>query len=609
MSELDRKAATLPTESGVYLFKDARGRVLYVGKAGNLRSRVRQYLAGSDERFMVPFLVSRAADVDVVVTHTEKEALILENTLIKRHKPRFNTKLVDDKNFIHLRVDPRQDWPRYTISRSIRADGARYFGPYASASRARQTLQFVSRAFPLRTCTDAVLKSRRRPCLLHQMGRCLAPCVDLADLPAYETALEDSMLLLSGRNTELIARLKTKMSNAALREDFEEAARLRDLVHDIELTLERQQMVDSRLQDSDVWGLHREGSRGGVAVIPIREGITQQPTTTTFQGSLGEDGELLSSLMNSHYRDGSFIPPEILISSEPADIEALMEVLSERRGRKVIVRTPQRGDKVKLIQLAVRNARVRFEQHVTEDQRIAHALSDLAELLHLPKPPRRIECFDNSNIQGEFPVAARSVLINGRVSREDYRRYKVKTVVGADDFASMNEIVGRRLKRGLEQGDLPDLLVVDGGRGQLNAALAAQASLRMKHPLIIGISKPRTERARGDRLATDKLVLPYQEEPLVLPEHHPSLRLLQLARDEVHNHAITYHRQVRRKQTLASVLEAVEGVGPARRKALLKSLGSARAVAQADPEDLMRVPGIGPEMAHAIFEAFHPEEG
>ncbi len=606
-SSLQAQAAKLPRQPGCYLFRDPRGRVLYVGKAIDLRARVKQYIQGHDERTMVPFLVDAASDVECVVTSSEKEALILENTLIKKHRPRFNTKLRDDSNFLHLRIDPRKPWARYTLVRRIHNDGARYFGPYHSASRARQTLAQLQRSFPLRTCTDAVLKSRQRPCLLHQMHRCVAPCVEgKTTTQAYDELIDESMLLLKGRNKALVKRLRERMFAAAESERFEQAARLRDLISDIEATLEQQQMVDSRLEDRDIWGVFREGDRGGLAVLPVREGMVGQPRTTPFEGLLGTDSEILSSLLNATYREGAFIPPEILLPQLPDDHEVLAEVLTERLGKKVRIHSPQRGAKVRMVELAQDNARVCYEQSTSDAERRTRALRDLADAIGLDRLPHRIDCFDNSNIQGQFPVAAMSVFIGGQPDRQEYRRYRIKTVVGADDFASMAEVVGRRLKRGSDEGTLPDLIVVDGGRGQLNAALGARDALGMDVP-IIGISKPRTEHARGDRHATDKLVLPHHAEPLHLPEGHPGLRIVQHLRDEVHNHAIRYHRKVRRKDALTSVLDGVPGIGKARRQALLKELGSARAVAEADPDQLAAVSGIGPAMAHTIYEAFHPE--
>lgn len=606
MADLVEQAAALPTSAGVYLFEDRRGRVLYVGKATNLRARVRQYLGGHDERFMVPFLLRQAVSVRVVLTNTEKEALLLENTLIKQHHPRYNTKLVDDKNFLHLRVDPRGKWPRFTLVRRIKDDGARYFGPYASASRARETVSALSRHFPLRTCSDRALNGRTRACILHQMGRCVAPCVGLVGREGYLGILDEAILFLDGRTKPLVERLEKRMYAAAEDERFEEAARLRDLVRSIGATLEKQQVVDPKLRDRDVWGLYRVGTRGVVAVVPVRDGYMREPLVSAVAELPGEDDEVLSSLILDAYAHRD-VPHEILVPHRPGDADALEEILAERRGRKVALRVPERGDAVRLVELASENARHAFERSLDVDLRLRDALVALGEYLGLAGPPHRIECFDNSNLQGEAPVAAMSVLIDGKPARDAYRRYRVKTVVGADDFATMREILHRRVSRGLREGNLPDLLVIDGGVGQVNAARAALADLGVVLPMV-GVQKPRTERRKGDRAATDKIVVPGEKDPRALRAGDARLRILQLARDEVHAHAVKYHRKVRGRQALTSVLDELPGVGPARRKALLVALGSAQAVYEASEAALARVDGIGPALAAQLYAALHADD-
>jgi len=603
MSKLAKTAAGLPTSSGVYLFKDDKGKVLYVGKAKNLRARVRQYLAGQDERFMVRFLVAQAQDVEVVLTDSEKDALILENTLIKRHNPRYNVKLRDDKNFLHLRLHPRASWPRYTLVRQIRDDGSRTFGPYSSAQRARRTLDFVHRTFQLRTCTDAVLKSRKRPCMLHQMGRCVAPCVDGYTTPqAYGELVRDSMLFLDGRNNEVLERLRRRMTAAAEREDFEEAARLRDLLQTVTRTLERQRVVDRALGDRDVWGVFQELDRGVAVVVPVRAGMMLEPAALPFEGLLEELPELLSSLLNTWYGDGT-IPPEILVPTLPADADALAELLTEAAGRRVRLHQPQRGDKVRLLRLAERNARDRYQRAHARSERLGRALVELRDLLALPGIPSRIECFDNSNFQGDHPVSSQVVFLDGEPAKKEYRTYKIRTVVGSDDYATMAEVLGRRFRRATEEGLFPDLLVVDGGKGQLNVALRVLEELGLSEQPVIGLAKPRTEKKRGDPDPVDKLIVPGRAEPIRLPDHHPTLNLLRHLRDESHRFAIRFHRQVRRKSTLQSVLEEIPGVGPARRVALLRHFGSARALAGATVIELTQVPGIGRTTAQQIRHA------
>ena len=607
MASLDEQARALPTRPGCYLFRDSRGKVLYVGKARSLRARVRQYLAGTDGRAMVPYLVAAADTVDVVVTTTEKEALILENALIKQHRPRFNVKLRDDANFLHLRVDPRKKWARYHLVRSIKDDGAKYFGPYHSASKARSTLAFLQRAFPLRTCTDAVLRSRRRPCLLHQMDRCVAPCVDAVERDTYDALVDGSMELLQGRYGPVVANLKERMLKASEALEFERAGRLRDLIFSIESTLEKQDVVDARLGDHDVWALHRDGARGAVAILPIREGVMGEPRISSLQAATDDDGDLLSTLLNTGYLEGR-IPPEVLLPVLPEDHDALAEVLSERAGHKVTLHAPQRGRKRRWLEMAAENARLRYLADNDEEARHEAAMQELAEKLELPAPPHRIECFDNSNLGGTNPVAAMSVFLGGRPARQEYRRYRIKRSPGNDDYAMMREILERRFERARKSGLFPDLLVVDGGKGQLGVALAVLHDLGLHDQPVVGIAKPRTERKKGDLVSTDKIVLPHRKEPLRMRQGHPALRILQHIRDEAHRTAVRYQRKVRGQADLTSVLEGIPGIGKARRNALLKALGSAEGVADATLEQLQAVDGVGPGLAKTLYDALHPTD-
>ena len=610
MTTLANRAAALPTSSGVYLFRDAEGAVLYVGKAKNLRARVRQYLAGQDERTMVRFLVAQAHDVEIVLTDSEKDALLLENTLIKRHTPRYNVKLRDDKNFLHLRIHPKSPWPHYTLVRRIPRDGSRTHGPYSSAQRARRTLDFVHRTFRLRTCTDAVLLARKRPCILYQMDRCVAPCVEGLTTPeAYAELVRDSMLFLEGRNTEVLKRLRNRMSEASEAEEFEEAARWRDLIQTMERTLERQRVVDPGLRDRDVWGVFRELDRGVAVVLPVRGGMMLEPAALPFEGLLEESPDLLSSLLNTWYGQGHQVPPEILVPTLPTGAEALAEVLSEIAERKVRLFQPQRGDKARVLELAHRNARDRYRRSTQRSDRLRRALAELGEMLALPQAPHRIECFDNSNLQGDHPVSSQVVFLDGEPAKKEYRTYKIRTVAGPDDTATMTEVLGRRFRRATEEGTFPDLLVVDGGKGQLNAALSVLEELGLSEQPVIGLAKPRTEKKRGETAPVDKIIVPGRRDPILLPDHHPSLNLLRHIRDESHRFAIRFHRKLRRKSTLASVLEEIQGIGPARRKALLKHFGSARAMEDATVVDLSAVPGIGHATARQIRQALDQAQG
>jgi excinuclease ABC subunit C len=601
---LEEQVAELPAAPGVYIFRDCRKKAIYIGKANSLKVRVRQYLVGSDERMMVPFLLANAKSVESVVTQNEKEALLLENELIKRHQPRYNVNLRDDKNFLHLRIDLKARWPRYELVRRTRKDGATYFGPYTSAARVRKSLAFLHRVYPLRTCSDSVLNNRARACLLHQMGRCVAPCVQLVGEAEYRELVEGSTQLLRGQRGSVLAKLKRDMLQAAVEEDYERAAVLRDLMQALEATLEAQGVVDPRRRDRDIWGLHRDGSQGAIVLIQMREGTLAEPKRFTLPQLIGGDAELLSTLINTWYQ--ADIPPEIILPVVLPDEGSLAAVLSVRADRKVKIQVPQRGERFKLLTLAQTNAKLIYVQATDERSRHEAAMAALAKVLEMEHPPTRIECFDNSNLQGANPVAAMAVFVDGKPVRSEYRRYKVKTVTGADDYATMREILGRRFRRAIAESTQPDLVVVDGGKGQLGVAQAVLEDLGVHGVKVIGIAKPKTERRRGDRYATDKLVLLNRKDPLRLPRNHPALRILQHIRDEVHNHAIRYHRKVRRTNTLQSVLEMVPGVGPKRRKQLLRAFGSAEAVAVATEQDLAGVPGIGPELARTIRACLTP---
>lgn len=601
--DLSEQAEKLPTSAGVYLFRDRAGEVLYVGKAVNLRARVRQYLQGHDSRFMVRFLVAQADRIDTLPVANEKEALILENSLIKQHQPRYNIKLRDDKNFLHLRIDPKGWWPRFTLVRRPRDDGAKYFGPYHSATHARRTLSFVQKSFPLRTCTDAVLRARKRPCLLHQMGRCVAPCVGLASPEQYGDVIDDAVLFLAGRNRDLVKRLEHKMADAAEAERYEEAARLRDLLKSVGAALEGQAVADVKLGDRDAWGLFREGDRGAIACLPVRGGLAREPRVFPFEGEVGEDEAVLSAAVNRWYDDGSDVPPEVLLPVDLGDRAALEELLGERRGGKVDLFVPKRGDKTRLLAIARGAAETRFQGAQTEEQRRERALETIAEIVGLDTLPYRMECFDNSNLLGEDPVASQVVFIEGKPDRAEYRRYKVKTVVGADDYATMREILGRRLRRAAEEGNFPDLLVVDGGRGQLSAAEDVLRELGLAEQPVIGIAKPRTEHRRGDLDAVDKIILRGRPEPVILREDDPALRMLQFIRDEAHRTAIGFHRKTRSRSALQSELDAIPGIGATRRQALLRHFGSARALKAASVEQIAEVSGFGLSLAQKIRAA------
>ena len=598
--KLSAQAESLPKSCGVYLFKDKDGKVIYVGKAINLRSRVRQYILGHDERIQVAPLIIESQSIDVVLTNSEKEALLLENTLIKRYMPRFNIQLKDDKNFLHLSINTKDQWPRFTLGRTIKhRQGVKTFGPWSSARTARKTLAFVEKTFPLRSCDDKTLYSRRRPCLLHQMKRCCAPCIEgNTTKPSYDALVKDAVRFMEGKREPLLKDMAERMMAYSEREEFEAAGILRDLIVTIRDSQKTQTVVDPKLSDRDAWGIYREGLQGVLLLIPVRKGMMLDPLAFQFSGAIGKDSELIATWLTQHYSKG-VIPREVLL---PCDTPfGLADLLSDKACRKIAVKQPSRGDRARLVSLATRNATNRFERTVARSQRQATAMEELRKLCEIEGDFSRIECFDNSNIQGTTPVASQVVFVDGEPSKRLYRTYKIKSVDGPDDYASMAEVLTRRLKRGLEQGELPDLIVVDGGRGQLNIALAVADEMGLSKLPMIGLSKPRTERRRGENDSVDKIVLPWQAELIKLPDHSPALNLLRRLRDESHRFAIQFHRKSRRKKSLQSDISTIPGVGPARRRALLRHFGSLSAVKRASLEELVKVEGVGEALAAEII--------
>jgi excinuclease ABC subunit C len=606
---LEEKLSRLSAEPGVYLMKDRAGEVIYVGKAINLRNRVRSYFTGTDTRAFIPLLDRLLGDVETLVVSNEKEALLLENELIKQHQPRFNVLLKDDKNFICLRLDVRQDWPRLEVVRRFKNDGARYFGPYASATSIRETLRIINRYFQLRTCSDHALRNRQRPCLLHQIGRCPAPCVYEVPREDYHRSVQEAVLFLEGKATELVSRLKLRMQEAARALRFEEAARLRDQLIAIERSLERQKVAEVDPVDRDVFAFHREGDRLLVYVLYLREGRITGGQAFPFSGQEFPSEELLPSFVNLYYAQENFVPGEVLLPDEIEEAEALEELLTEKRGQRVRVLVPRRGAKVELLALAQKNAEQAFiDRQRTREESLA-ILDRLQKKLHLVRRPRRMECFDISHFQGSAVVASQVAITDGELDKARYRRFRLKTVDGNDDFASMYEIISRRARRGLADGDLPDLLVIDGGKGQLASALAALKDAGVEGLDVVGLAKARDLEVtdEGATRSEERVFLPGRKDPIVLPQRSAELFLLTRLRDEAHRFAITYQQRVLRRRTLHSQLEDIPGVGEGRRKALLRHFGSVKRVREADIEALAEVVGLAlAERVHAVLHGDTP---
>ena len=604
--DLEARLATISTGPGVYLLKDAAGKVIYVGKAVSLRARVRSYVRGGDERSQVRFLVGKLADVETLVTSNEKEALILENTLIKQYRPRYNIRLKDDKSYVSVKVTVNDAWPRVLVTRRIVKDGSRYFGPFHSASAVRDTLDTIRKVFPLRTCSDPVFRNRSRPCIEYDIKRCLAPCVLPVDRAAYEEHLRQAMLLLEGRNREVTVALRARMEAAADAERFEEAARLRDQIRAIETTQERQQVADHWGADQDVFGLYREGGAIEVQVLYVRHGTLVGTMAYAFDDLELPDEDVLEEVLTQFYqatpRD---VPDEILLPTSVADAAVRAEYLSERRGKKVTILAPQRGDKVRLVELARENAREGFARRREAASEGARQVEELGRKLRLRVPPRRIECVDIATFQGGESVGAVVAFVDGQPWKDGYRRYRIRSIVGTDDFASVAEVLGRRFRDGPRRDPLPDLLVIDGGAGQLAAARAALEDVGLGELPVIGLAKERVARdatAREVARRPERLFLPNRKNPAVLRANSTALFLLQRARDEAHRFANTYHRKLRDRTRLRSPLDDVAGVGPRRRRELLRHFGSVRRLRAATLEELTAVPGISTEIATRIKE-------
>jgi excinuclease ABC subunit C len=655
---LQRTLDDLPAEPGCYLMKDRAGVVIYVGKASSLRSRVRSYFGAprADDRAFVALLDELLGTIEVIVTRSEKEAVLLENELIKKHRPRFNVVLRDDKTFIVLKLDLAHPYPRLEVrrARERRDPKARYFGPFGSAWSIRETLKLVNRHFQLRTCTDHVFDTRKRPCILYQIHRCPGPCVYQVPPEEYQASIDDAVAFLEGREPELATRLEARMKEAAAGLRFEEAARVRDQLQAVHRSLETQRVMMGDGVDRDVLGLHREGPDLMIQVLVMRAGKLIDARAFPFKDRAAPDAELLSQFLVAYY-DGVPAPDEVLAPVEPDEAEALAEVLSEARGRKVRLLTPQRGAKADLLEVAARNAEQSFRQWHERDERREESLLALTRSLHLARPPRWMECYDISTFQGALAVGSGVSMRDGEPDKAGYRRYKVKGVAGQDDFAMLHEVITRRLKRALAEQAFPDLLVIDGGKGQLNAALAAARDLGVAvKPVpgseavpfveLVGLAKSRllepTElgttrvvRARGRRAAPaaaaladaaeaaekgfvpeatrspERVFLPGRKDPIVLRQNSAELFLLTRLRDEAHRFAITFHRKLRRERNFQSVLETIPGIGEGRKKALLRHFGSLKKVKEADLEALRAVEGFGEKQAAQIHAFFHPPDG
>src|SRR3954471_21629022 len=606
--QLEATLAKLPTKPGVYLLKDARGVVLYVGKAQNLRNRVRQYWQKSRglQPLRIEYEMERVADVEYTIVDSVSEALLLEANLIKRFKPRFNIRLKDDKSYPYIKITLGDDFPRVERTRKLPADGSRYFGPYASASSVDEAMNLVRRLFPFRTCTIDIKDGKRalaRPCLLYHIKRCQGPCIEAIDKASYRRDIQQVELFLEGNADALVEGLRHEMSFAAEQQQYEKAAVVRDKIRSIERTMESQKMAAFARTELDLVALARKDDQAAVQLFVVRNGKMLGRDVFFLDAPRPvPDDEVLGAFLEQYYARATSIPREVLVPRSVTETQALEAFLTERRGTLVHLRTPQRGEKRELMDLATRNAQEALGREaarwMADEGRTLGALQQLAEALGLAAPPMRIECYDISNFQGAQSVGSMVVFEEGRPRTGEYRRFQIRTVRGSNDFASHQEVLRRRFRRvkageeGIEEERrwaMPDLVIIDGGRGQVSAAKEVLDELGLHDLPLVGIAKEREE-----------LVLPDRADPVVLPVTSQALYLVQRLRDEAHRFAITYHRNLRAKKATKSAFDDLPGVGPKRRRELLKVFGSAKRVREAPVEQIAAVPGIGRSLAERI---------
>lgn len=597
ISKLDRVTG----EPGVYLMKDASGAVIYIGKARNLKKRLSSYFKNSGRQdIKAGILVAKVDDFETVITGTEKEALILESNLIKKHKPRYNVILKDDKRYPSLRIDLKEKYPNFSIVRKIGVDDAKYFGPFASAHAVRETLRTINKTFKLRKCKAKDFKTRARPCLHCQMEGCLAPCCLDVDPAVYQEQVNEAIMFLQGRTPDLIRKVKKQMNAAAQVHEFEKAARLRDKIFSLERTIEKQIAVTTDFKDRDVFALARSPEFSVITVITVRNGFLTATRHYEFCETISTEEEMLAAFIRQYYERHPFVPDELLTSVKLSDTDLIEEWLREIKKKKTPINHPQRGEKARLVNLAVHNAENELQNVIASHSAELDLLLRLQKKLRLSQLPSRIECVDNSNISGTEPVAAVVVFESARPHKSHYRKYRIKTVSEHDDYAYMAEVLKRRFGKGADSKPYPDLLMVDGGKGQLNIALAVIRDLGLDGKFdIIGIAKK--DEHRGE--SRDKIFKPGRSNPLNFGREGELLLLLQRIRDEAHRFAVTFHRKRRTQKSLRSVLDTIPGVGAKRKAALLNRFGTIKNIRAADADEIRALPGFNRRVAQAVLKA------
>jgi excinuclease ABC subunit C len=602
---LEEKIQNLPDAPGVYIMKDAGGHVIYIGKAVSLKNRVRSYFQKGAKGEKTEIMVRQIADLETIVTHTELEALALESNFIKKHRPRYNIILRDDKNYPYIRFDLKSEYPRLEVVRRLKKDGALYYGPYVPAGGMWESLALIRRTFPIAPCKVELRADRPgRPCIQFQIGRCTAPCSGGADKAQYQDMVDQVRLFLEGKNRDLLDLLKTRMEEASERMEYERAAELRDRIAKIEGALEKQKIISPGFENQDVIGTAFELGRADIQALFIRNGMLLGRKDFYLDDVRGmTEDEVLSDFLRQFYAKEMIVPQEVLLPIEVADRETFEAWLAEKRGAKVEVAVPQRGRKRELVQMASDNAAQSLRERLLSRRSKERILMRLQEELGLRNLPRRIEAFDISTIQGAESVASMVSFEDNLPDKRNYKKFKIRTVTGQDDFGSMAEVVRRRYTKAKEEGNLPDLILIDGGKGQLNAALDVLQELDIAGPDVIGLAKARSGE-EGTGREFERVFLPGVEEPVILEPTSSTTHLVARVRDEAHRFAITYHRKLREKRAVHSELDDIPGIGEVRKKALLRHFGSVEKIRQATSGELAAVKGMSAKVAEEIVSHF-----
>jgi len=606
-TDIQQQLSRAANEPGVYLMRDAEGTVIYVGKARNLKKRLSSYFKPSGHRDVkAGILVDKIDAVDTIITATEKEALILESNLIKKHRPRYNVILKDDKRYPSLRIDLNEKYPNFSIVRKIGTDDAKYFGPFASAQAVRETLRTINKTFKLRKCKAKDFKTRTRPCLHCQMEGCLAPCCLDVDPAVYHEQVGEAIMFLKGRTSDLIRKVKIQMETAAEAQEFERAARLRDKLFSLKRTIEKQIAVTTDFKDRDVFGLSQSPEFAVITVLAVRHGFLTGTRHYSFSETISTPAEMLATFIRQYYERHPFVPEELLTSLELEDTGLTEEWLRNIKKKKIRIICPRRGEKARLVTLAVHNAENELSNVTALHSAEMDLLLRLQRKLKMNKLPARIECFDNSNISGTEPVAAMVVFENARAKKALYRKYRIKTVTQHDDYAYMEEVLQRRLGKGEASRPYPDLLMVDGGKGQLNIAMAIVRDLGLEEEFdLIGIAKK--DEKKGE--IRDKIFKPGRVNPLAFGRDGELLLFMQRVRDEAHRFAVSFHRRRRTKRSLQSALDSIPGVGPKRKATLLKHFQTIKNIRAAGVDEIGALPGFTRSAAESVRKALSSAEG